>query len=226
MNSVNEPINSIAFPMFSRLQDSPERCKVGLRHSIKISIFFVAPLMTGLAIVAHPLILLLFGEKWLPAVPFLRIMAIVYIFYPIHSLNLGAITGIRRTDIFLRCEIIKKVLGIAIMFSFMPFGLFWFVCSHLIGTVFSILINTLPLNKLIGYSPWEQILDISKSLIGSTVMALILLPLCHLNFNVYTLLAIQIPLGASVYLMYYYFFDKITLIDNYLLFSKSVLKRG
>ena len=214
MESVNGPINNVAFPMFSKLQDDVGKNKAALRKALMTSIFFVAPIMTELAVTAKPVVLLLFGEKWLPAVPFLRIMAIVFVFYPIHTLNLGAITGKGRTDIFLKLEIAKKACGVTLMFLFIPLGLFWFVCSSLIGTVFGVLINTFPMKKLIGYSTWEQITDISKSLLGSVVMALIILPLCFLEVNVICILAIQILLGVIAYIGYYYLFNRVFLFEN------------
>lgn len=70
--------------------------------------------------VAFPFVLFFYGEKWLFAVPYMQIMAIAYIFYPIHSLNLGVLTGLGRTDLFLKLEIYKKVISLcyAVMHSF------------------------------------------------------------------------------------------------------------
>ena len=68
------------------------------------------PMLLVLFAVAYTLVLALLGEKWLVCVPFLRIMCISYCFWPIHITNLQAINALGRSDIFLKLEIVKKVL--------------------------------------------------------------------------------------------------------------------
>ena len=64
--------------------------------------------MLGLAAVAKPMILVLIGEEWLPCVPFLQIICLQMMLYPLHSLNLNMLQVQGRSDLFLKLEIIKK----------------------------------------------------------------------------------------------------------------------
>ncbi len=225
VNSVNSPINNVSFPMLSKLQSEPEKFKNALRKSLKTSLFFISPMMMGLFVVAKPLIVLLYGSKWIPAVPFLRIMALVLIFHPVHTLNLTALMGLGRSDLFLKLEILKKIVGIATMALFLPFGLTVFVSSKLLNVVTSVLINTSPMKKLIGYTTWQQLCDIVRALAGSIVMALIILPLNLLDYNQYLIMSFQIPMGIAIYFLYSWLFNRELLKDNCQLLLKIALRK-
>jgi O-antigen/teichoic acid export membrane protein len=71
---------------------------------------------------AKPLFLILFGDIWLPAVPFFQVLCFTGILYPIHSYNLNILNVFGRSDLFLRLEIIKKfqvlvLIGVAFQFG-------------------------------------------------------------------------------------------------------------
>lgn len=92
------------------------------RRSIKTSTYVMAPMMMGLAFCAEPIIRLVLTDKWLPCVPFMRIFCCTFMFYPIHTANLNAIKAMGRSDLFLKLEIEKKVVGLVLLFSTMWFG--------------------------------------------------------------------------------------------------------
>ncbi len=70
-------INQVALPIFSRLQDDIEKLTDSFHLMTKLTSLISFPVFTGVALLAHELILLLFGEAWLPAVPVLQLFAIV-----------------------------------------------------------------------------------------------------------------------------------------------------
>ena len=74
--------------------------------------------------VADPLISIILTEEWLPCVPFLQIMCVAYAMWPIHIANLQAINALGRSDIFLKLEIVKKVLGLLVLAVSIPFGIY------------------------------------------------------------------------------------------------------
>ena len=82
----------------------------------------MSPLMVGMAITAPVFVRLLLTEKWLPCVPYVRIFCVTYLFYPIHTANLNAIKAMGRSDLFLKMEIQKKIIGIILLLSTMWFG--------------------------------------------------------------------------------------------------------
>ena len=120
--NINASIDSVLLPTMSIEQDNPERIKQMTRRAIKTSTYVMAPLMMGLAFCAEPIVRLVLTDKWIFCIPFLRIFCITYMFWPVHTANLNAINAMGRSDWFLRLEIIKKIVGLAILLSTMWFG--------------------------------------------------------------------------------------------------------
>ena len=111
MSSVNKAISSVMLPVLSRYQTDLDSFKKVYRRILILDCFFSFPIMFGLASVAESFIVLLFTEKWLPAAPFMTIICIARAFDPIHVTNLQAILSIGRSDINLKLEVTKKLLG-------------------------------------------------------------------------------------------------------------------
>lgn len=143
---------------------------------------------------------LVLTDKWLACVPFLRIFCITYMFYPIHTANLNAIKAMGRSDLFLKLEVVKKVVGMTLLLSTMWFGVMAMAYSLLVGTVTGMIINSWPNRKLLNYAYWEQMKDILPGILLAVGMGccVSLVSLLHLS-NAVTLL-IQIPLGAVIYI--------------------------
>lgn len=98
-------------------------------------------MMIGMAVVAEPLVKIVLTDKWLPAVPFLQIFCISYALIPIHTANLQAINAMGRSDIFLRLEVVKKLLGLVILGISLPFGVYAIAIGQVISAIISTFIN-------------------------------------------------------------------------------------
>lgn len=201
VTNINTSIDSVLLPTMASAQDDADRVKSMTRRAIKTSTYIMAPLMMGLAFCAEPIVGLVLTDKWLPCVPFLRIFCITYMFYPIHTANLNAIKAMGRSDLFLKLEIVKKVVGIALLLSTMWFGVMAMAYSLLISSVLSQIINSWPNRKLLRYGYLEQLKDILPGIALAVLMGCCvnLVGLFHLT-NIVTLL-IQIPLGALMYIV-------------------------
>lgn len=201
VSNINTSIDSVLLPVMSKSQDDPKQIKSMTRRSIKTSTYIMAPLMMGLAFCAESIVGLILTDKWLPCVPFLRIFCITYMFYPIHTANLNAIKAMGRSDLFLKLEIAKKVVGIALLLSTMWFGVMAMAYSLLISSVLSQIINSWPNRKLLNYGYLEQLKDILPGIVLAVFMGCCvnLVSLFNLS-NVVTLL-MQIPLGAAIYIV-------------------------
>ena len=199
-NNINTSIDSVLLPTMASAQDEPARVKSMTRLAIKTSTYIMAPLMMGLAFCAEPIVRLVLTDKWLSCVPFLRIFCITYMFYPIHTANLNAIKAMGRSDLFLKLEIAKKIVGMTLLLSTMWFGVMAMAYSLLIGTVTGMIINSWPNRKLLNYAYLEQMKDILPGIALAVFMGCCvnLVGMLHLS-NTVTLL-IQIPMGAAIYI--------------------------
>lgn len=200
VTNVNASIDSVLLPVMSSAQDNQLRVKSMTQLSIKMSTYVMAPLMMGLAFCGETLVSLVLTEKWLPCVPFLRIFCITYMFYPVHTANLNAIKAMGRSDLFLKLEVTKKIVGVVLLLSTMWFGVMAMAYSLLLSSVISQIINSWPNMKLLNYSYVEQLKDILPGIFLAIVMGLLITPIRWIGMpNVVTLIA-QVLVGAVVYI--------------------------
>lgn len=200
VNNIDTSINSVLLPAMSQVQDDSARVKSMTRRAMKTSTYVIAPIMMGLAFTAEFVIRLLLTEKWMPCVPFLRIFCITYLFYPVHTANLNAIKAMGRSDLFLKLEIVKKVVGLIVLLSTMWFGVMAMAYSLLFTSITSQIINSWPNKKLLDYSYPEQIRDILPGILLAVLMGCCIYPIQWLGLPDVVTLLIQVPLGAVIYI--------------------------
>lgn len=200
VENINASIDSVLLPVLSAEQEHKEQVRNMTRRAIRISTYVMMPLMMGLAVCAEPLIRLLLTEKWLPCVPYLRIFCFSYAFYPLHTANLNAIKAMGRSDLFLKLEIIKKVIGVAVLAVTLPYGVYAMALSLLFTSVLSQLINSWPNAKLLGYSYAKQLKDMLPAILLSIVMGLVVYPITFFGWSDWLTLPVQVVVGAAVYI--------------------------
>lgn len=165
ITNLSRALNKVTYPMFATIQHDNAKLKTAYKKLMQQVIFWVAPLMTYLVIIAEPLFRFVLTEKWLPAVPYFQILCFSGILYPLHAYNLNILNVKGRSDLFFKLELYKKIfitVGIAIALFYGIYGLLLF---RLISSLFSFAINTAYSGNMINYAAKEQIKDISP-LIG------------------------------------------------------------
>ena len=161
----------------------------------------MAPMMIGLACCASNVVVLILTEKWLPCVFFLQIFCITYMFYPIHTANLNAIKAMGRSDLFLKLEIWKKVIGLILLLATLFISVKAMAYSLLISTLASMIINSWPNKKLLNYSFLEQMKDILPSISLAVGMGIIVYFIGLLNISTLPLLIAQVICGCVIYVL-------------------------
>ena len=201
VNNVNSSIDSVLLPAMSSEQDDKKRIKEMTRRAIKTSTFLMMPIMMGLAVCAETIVKIVLTDKWLSCVFFMRIFCFSYAFYPIHTANLNAIKAIGRSDLFLRLEIVKKMIGLIALLSTMFISVKAMAISLLFTSFLCQMVNAWPNRKLIDYRYEEQFMDMFPQILISCFMGAVVYSINFLNLNSYFTILIQIPLGVMVYLL-------------------------
>jgi len=201
VTNVNTSISSVIFPAMAQEQDDKVRVKSMTRRAIKISSYIMWPMMAGLCVVAKPLISLMLTDKWLPCVPYLQIACFTYGFWPIHTANLEAIKAMGRSDLFLKLEIIKKIMGVSILIIVMKHGVMAIALSLILTTVLSSVINALPNQSLLNYRYTEQLKDMLPSMMLALVMGVIIYPIAIIGLGNVVTISLQILAGIVVYVV-------------------------
>lgn len=221
VSNFNGSIQAVMFPTLSAEQENRQRVKEIVRRSIVTSSYIIFPLMIGLVVIAESMVKLLLTDKWLPCVPYLRIFCLSYALWPIHTANLQAINALGRSDIFLKLEIIKKILGVIILIISLKYGVYAIAVGVLISGIISSFINGYPNKKLLNYGYLEQFRDIIPSLLISLAMGIIVYGLALLKVNNILIIAIQTFFGLIVYLLLSYLFK----LECFLYIVKTIKNR-
>lgn len=202
ITNVDSSIQSVLFPAMSNAQEKKEQVKAMVRRSIRISSYVMLPLMVGLALIAEPFVKLILTDKWLSCVPYVRIVCLTYSLRPIQTANLQAIKALGRSDIFLKLEVIKKIMGITILICVARLGVLAIAISGLFTAIVSSVINSYPNKELIDYSYSEQLKDLLIPAIPLITMSCVVLMIGLIKINVFFLLVLQIVFGMSTYIVF------------------------
>ena len=199
VTNINVSIDSVLLPTMSKMQDKTEAVRTLTRRAIRISVYIVAPLMIGFACCADSLVRLVLTDKWLPCVPFIRILSVSYLFWPIHTANLNAIKAVGRSDIFLKLEVIKKAVGLALLLSTMWFGLKIMAYGLIVECLLGLIVNTWPNKKLLHYGYIDQMRDIAPSVLLSMAMGVAVYCVGLISMPEIVKVVAQITLGIVIY---------------------------
>lgn len=200
VSNINHSIDNVLFPTLASVQDDMVRLKAMTRRAITVSTFILAPMLLGMAACASSIIKILLTEKWLFAEPFMVIACITFVFYPIHTANLNAIKAMGRSDIFVKLEIIKKIVGLIIIFSTIRYGVLVLAYGSIVTSIIGQIINSWPNKKLLKYGYIEQIKDIAPNLCIAFCMFCVVFSLKYLINSTYFLFVAQVILGISLYI--------------------------
>jgi O-antigen/teichoic acid export membrane protein len=166
-------VQRVSFPVLSSIQDDANLLKQAYRRVIKTTMLVTFTSMLGLTAVAHPLIVVLIGEKWLPAAGYLQIICLAGMLYPLHAINLNMLQVKGRSDLFLRLEIIKKTVGILPIVLGICWGIEIMLWGSVLTSFVAYFLNSYYSGRLIHYSVSNQIKDILPSFGMALCMAII-----------------------------------------------------
>lgn len=208
ISNIDGSIKSVMLPVLSQIQDDPRRIKEMMRRAVTMSVFIIAPLMAGMIAAAEPIVRIVLTDKWLPAVPFMQICCISFTFYTIDTVNLSAIKAIGRSDVYLKLEIYKQLLGIAVLaVTIILFrSVISIAWSAVLSGIISTFINVYPNKKLIGYTFTEQMRDLMPSFLLAALMGGVVFFVGFFKINLYLKLILQIVAGTLTYILLVWFF--------------------
>ncbi len=201
--TVGGTLSTVLFPVLSKVQDDLDAVLSITRKYIRVASYLVFPVMCGFFAVSDSFVRVLLTEKWMPAVPYIQIFCLSYMFDIIQTGNLQTIKAIGRSDISLILEIIKKssYFIIILLFVLLSDSPVMLAVSSICCTVMATLINTFPNRKLIGYKYRYQLSDILPNLGIALVMGAVVLLMNRLTVAPLLLLVLQIAVGGVVYIL-------------------------
>jgi teichuronic acid exporter len=174
VKNLSRALDKVTYPLFVKIQKEEKKLKSIYKRIMRAVIFVITPVMITLAILAEPIFRFLFTEKWLPAVPYFQILCVTGILYPLHSYNLGIVNVKGRSDIFLKLEVVKKILIVLVLVLTLPFGIKALLYGQVFISILAFFINSHYSGKFLNYPAWQQVIDIIPIFLLSLVSGIIL----------------------------------------------------
>lgn len=169
-------LQSVTYPVLTKMQDDNEYLAYNYRRMLRLSAYIIFPLMIGLASVSDAFIRFVLTDKWMDTIPYLQIICFAFMWYPIHAINLNLLQVKGRSDLFLRLEVIKRVIGVGMLCITIPMGLMVMCYGSVLMSFLSLVINTYYTGKIIHVGFIKQIRDLLPIFIDCVVMG----ALCYL----------------------------------------------
>lgn len=215
VGNISGALNRVIFPIFAKIQDDLLKLKEAYRKIMLLVMFIINPILILLALLAKPIVILLFTEIWLPMVPILQIICLTGLLYPIHLYNLIILQVKGRTDLFLRLEILKKIIIVCILPISMFFGLYGLLFGQLLSSICALFINTHYAGKILNYGALAQLKDLMPIFMFSILMGVVVMFLDHflVDFANYLRLLLSGTAGAVSYFLFAWIFKFESLSD-------------
>lgn len=199
-SNLTNVVQRVSYPVLSSIQNDRTRLKAAYRRLIKATMLVAFVCMLGLAAIAEPMIVVLIGEKWLPAAAFLQIICLSGMLYPLHAINLNMLQVEGRSDILLWLEIIKKTVAIGPLMLGIFVDIYWMLWGSVFTSFFAFYLNTYFSGRFIGYSMADQLKDIQPAFCIAVFMALCVYALSFIPVSPFILLTLQLVVGAALLL--------------------------
>lgn len=194
-------VQNVTFPVLCQIKSDDVTLARTYRKMIKVTTFLSFPMMALLAVVAEPLVRILLTERWIGCVSFIQIMCLSVMWSPVHSLNLNLLLIKGRSDLFLRLEIIRDVIGVGIMFITLPMGIIPFLWGRFVSAMISLYINTYYTGKLIHVGFFRQMGDVLHSFALTLAVSAITYFVISFLDDIWLKLIVGVLLGAILYVL-------------------------
>jgi len=220
--NINMVMNRVTYPVLAQMQDNPMLLKEGYRRIIRSIMLITFVMMLGLVAVAEPMVITLIGEKWRPSIIYLQLLSFAGLLYPLQALNLNMLKVQGRSDLFLKLEIIKKILAVPVIILGVLFGIKIMIIGMIFHSFAAYYLNSYWSGKFIGYSMKKQVKDIIPSFMLAAGMAIAVFIMGYfLETSSLVTLILQVILGAVLV----FGFCELTKMPDYIYIKQIVVEK-
>ena len=200
INALASSLQKVFFPVFSKIQNDNSRIRNALRVGVPLLAFSTIPAMFWLIAVAEPLIRVVLTDKWLPSVPFLQVVPLLGIVYPLATLKMNVIKSKGNSHLIFWLGVTKQSIQLVTLFFTWRYGIMWMILGQLGASLVNMLLNDFIASRLITYSIREQLTDWIPYA-GCSAMALLVVSLAPVTVDSQLLILLfQTALFFATYL--------------------------
>lgn len=166
-------LNQVLFPFYSRLQNDILQMRSMLRQHTQMIAFLIFPLLTILIIIAEPLILFLFGPKWVDSIIYFQMLCIGGFFCSLQYFNYQAVAAIGKSRVLFYAGIVKSCFLIVSIMISVRINMESVLIAMILSNIVNYLVNAIIAQIYIKYSVWQQIVDVLQILVLSIIVGVI-----------------------------------------------------
>ncbi len=164
-------LSSVALPMFSKLQSQTERLRGAYLSAVEMSSLISFPVFLIFFAVSPELFMLVYGPKWMPAVPPARVLAFVGMIHSVALLNGPLYQGRGKLRLSLALTMINGVLNVVgFIVAVYAFGSITAVAaSYAIVCYIMVPVEVIFAAKLIGFGAASYLKKLVFPLLAATI---------------------------------------------------------
>lgn len=213
----------VLFPLYSEKQNDKEALVDMLRGNMRMISFVVFPLMMLLIIVANPVFVLLYGDKWVDAVPYFQVLCIGGFFSSLYNFNYYAVAAVGRSKALFYWGCYKWGVLLVLLLIGAQISMMGVLVAMVLSCANIYVTNALLAQKYVGYSFKVQITDILP-ILGCTLVSGAVTYILYTSFAIHWVVCGL--LFVAIYLTMAYILQLRAIKDAGLFLSKLIRKRG
>ena len=160
--SISGVMIQTTYPLYSSVQDDKERLANMVKRITSTLAYLTVPLLTFLILIAKPLFVFLYSDRWVACVPYFQILCVAGLAGCLQSVNYQTIAAIGKSKTILVWTIIKQSLGIVFqVVGLIVWGMIGLLIGNVISSWFSYFVDITLVSKHIGYKNYQQLKDLS-----------------------------------------------------------------
>ena len=194
-------IGRVAFPVFSANLGDKKKLAEHFDRALSILLFANTPIMCGLALVADPLVSLVLGAKWAPAVPFIQLLSLVGAVWPLLTLNINLLVALGFPHLLVRLQGVIVVIRLTIFIITSPYGIKAVTAGQVVLSYIAFFVNSYYTNRNIDYPVTRQITKGIKSALSAIPFALAVIGVCSQNTTDLLAVILSVLVSIPIYLM-------------------------
>lgn len=201
LTSAMQSVQSVTYPALSQIGNQRNKFAESYRQVLMVVAFMLFPVMMGIAAVAEDLFALLLGEKWMPTVPYLRILCLTGLFQPLAMICYNILKVKSNGAIILRLEIAKKALMTLLLAITIPHSVMAVAWGLALMSFCEFVINFAASMRYTSLGVWRMVRTLLPTALITGVMFLAVTFVGQQmeGFNVVARLAAEVATGVVLY---------------------------
>jgi O-antigen/teichoic acid export membrane protein len=203
VTSVVQSFQSVTYPALANVKGDKQKFADSYLRVLAITAAVIAPVMVGMVAVADDMFMLMLGQRWMPTVPYFKILSLAGLFYPISMIAYNVLKVAGDGGVILRLEIIKKAIMTIILVLAIPHSVTAIAWGMVVMAVVELMLNALYSLRFAELKAFDLVCTLLPIALLTTVMYLAVRVVGYYtaDFGLFARFMVQIAVGVATYLL-------------------------